>query len=218
MKINPFKHSVIAIFLFLNIGVSPVVAVNIDTSFCSIQIQKVSRFKYFNIVDLSLKWNNDDSLRVVSSYNCLFEQIGIQNSKDRDSVDDTPSNVYFTYAGRNDENHIIVFDIYYYEYGGIFMLNTESKDTITMEGNICFSTNGKYFVNYGGDLFYEPFTPFVRLFTINNGRFILINNNLITNKNILSVKWADSNTCYLQVLTSNKRKEYYEINLLFDKK
>lgn len=119
MRINPFKHSAITIFLFLNVTISPVVAVNIDTSFCSIQIQKVSRSKYFKIVDLSLKWNNDDSLSVESSYNCLFEQIGIQNSKDRNVADDTPSNVYFTYAGRNDENHIIVFDIYYYEYGGI---------------------------------------------------------------------------------------------------
>lgn len=217
MKINPFKQSAITILLFLCISVLRVFAVNTDISFCSIQIQKVSRFKYFNIVDSSLKWNNNDSSSVVSLYNSLFEQLGIQNSKNRNVVDDNPSNVYFTYAGRNVENHIIVFNIHYYEYGGIFMVNTESKDTITLEGNISFSPNGKYFVNYGGNLFYEPFTPFVRLFTNNNGQFIPINNNLITNKNILSVKWADSNTCYLQVLTRNKRKKYYEIKLLFDK-
>lgn len=217
MKIKPYKCSAIAILLFLNTSISPIVAVNTDTSFCSIQIQKVSRSKYCKVVDLSLKWNNDDSLSVVSSYNCLFEQLGIQNIKERNVVDDNPSNVYFTYVGRNDDNHILVFDIFFYEYGGIFMVNTESKDTITMEGNICFSPNGKYFVNYGGDLFYEPFIPFVRLFTNNNGQFILINNNLIINRNVLFVKWADSNTCYLQVLTNNKKKEYYEINLLLDK-
>ena len=217
MKIKPFKRSAIAILLFLNTSISPIVAVNTDTSFCSIQIQKVSRSKYCKVVDLSLKWNNDDSLSVVSSYNCLFEQLGIQNIKERNVVDDNPSNVYFTYVGRNDDNHILVFDIFFYEYGGIFMVNTESKDTITMEGNICFSPNGKFFVNYGGDLFYEPFIPFVRLFTNNNGQFILINNNLIINRNVLFVKWADSTTCYLQVLTNNKKKEYYEINLLLDK-
>lgn len=217
MKIKPYKCSAIATLLFLNTSISPIVAVNTDTSFCSIQIQKVSRSKYCKVADLSLKWNNDDSLSVVSSYNCLFEQLGIQNIKERNVVDDNPSNVYFTYVGRNDDNHILVFDIFFYEYGGIFMVNTESKDTITMEGNICFSPNGKYFVNYGGDLFYEPFIPFVRLFTNNNGQFILINNNLIINRNVLFVKWADSNTCYLQVLTNNKKKEYYEINLLLDK-
>lgn len=197
----------------LSVCNSPAMAVNTDSSFCSYQINKVSRYKYSRVVDLSLKLNNDDSSSVLSSYNYLFAQFGIQNIKNHNIVDDDPSNVYFNYAGRDEDNHILVFDIYYYEYCGIFMINTETKDTITMEGNVSISPNGKHFVNYGGDLFHEPFTPFAKLFNIYNGQFILTNNNLLANKNILYVKWTDNNKCYLQVLTSNKRKEYYEIKV-----